>query len=39
MLEKMGKFLSVAILVAVKGFGGQRLRMRRAGSCKAQILD
>ena len=35
MLEKIRKTLSAAILVAM--FSGQRLRMRKAGSCKAQI--
>ena len=42
MLEKMRKTLSEAILVAIsyhKGFNGQCLRMRKAGSCKAQILE
>ena len=37
MLEKIRKTLSAAILVAM--FSGQRLRMRKAGSCKAQILE
>ena len=40
MLEKMRKTLSEAILVAIKVFlNGQSLRMRKAGSCKAQILE
>ena len=40
MLEMMRKTLSLAILVAMhKGFSGQRMRMRKAGPCKAQILE
>ena len=36
----MRKTLSLAILVAMhKGFSGQRMRMRKAGPCKAQILE
>ena len=40
MLEMMRKTLSLTVLVAMhKCFSGQRMRMRKAGSCKAQILE
>ena len=41
MLEKMRKTQSVVCGNSGrhKGFSGQRLRMRKAGSCKAQILE
>ena len=39
MLEKMGKTLFEAILAAIKVLMDKCLRMRKAGSCKAQILE
>ena len=39
MLEKMRKTLSCGNSGRHKDFGGQRLRMRKAGSCKAPILE
>ena len=40
LLEKVRKTLSTCgSSVRHKGFSGQRLRMRKAGSCKAQILE